>query len=94
MQLCSNYYPINDHCYSIVELETTWKKETCIHVVELGNFIFFPIGFRIVLYINRLFVINEKIEFFLQLSLITRYQSFRLKISEETKDYKDDIPSL
>ena len=31
--------------------------------VELGNlenFIFFPIWFRIVLYINRLFVINEK----------------------------------
>ena len=46
------------HYYSIVELETTWKKETCIHV-ELGNFIFFSIWFRIVLYINRLFVINE-----------------------------------
>ena len=29
-------------CYSIVELETSWEKETCIHV-ELGNFIFFPI---------------------------------------------------
>ena len=46
-------------CYSIVELETSWEKETCIHL-ELGNFIFFPIWFRIVLYINRLFVINEK----------------------------------
>ena len=45
-------------CYSIVELETSWEKETCIHV-ELGNFIFVPIWFWIVLYINRLFVINE-----------------------------------
>ena len=62
------------HCYSIVELETSWEKETGIHV-ELGNFIFFPIWFRIVLYINRLFVINEKTQFFLQLSLITWYQS-------------------
>ena len=48
--------------YSIVELETSWKKETCIHV-ELGNFIFFPIWFRIVLYINRWFVINERYSF-------------------------------
>ena len=46
-------------CYSIVELETSWKKETCIHV-ELGNFILFPIWFGIVLYINRWFVINER----------------------------------
>ena len=46
-------------CYSIVELETSWENETCIHV-ELKNFIFFSIWFRIVLYINRLFVINEK----------------------------------
>ena len=61
---------LEGECYSFVELETTWEKETCIHV-ELGNFIFFPIWFRIVLYINSLFVINEKIEFFLQLSLIT-----------------------
>ena len=45
-------------CHSIVELETCWEKETCIHV-ELGNFIFFPIWFMIVLYINRLFVINK-----------------------------------
>ena len=45
--------------YSIVELENSWKKETCIHVV-LGNFILFSIRFRIVLYINRLFVINAK----------------------------------
>ena len=44
--------------YGIVELETSWKNETCIHV-ELGNFIFFPIWLTIVLYINRLFVINE-----------------------------------
>ena len=46
-------------CYSIVELETSWNKETCIHV-ELGNFIFFLIWFGIVLYINRWFVINER----------------------------------
>ena len=45
-------------CYSIVELETRWKKETCIHV-ELGNFISFPIWFEIVLYINRWYVIND-----------------------------------
>ena len=61
-------------CYSIVELETSWEKETCIHV-ELGNFIFFAIWFRIVLYINRLLLINEEIQFFLQLSMITWYQS-------------------
>ena len=47
-----------DVCYSIVELETSWKKESCIHV-ELGNFIFFPIWFGIVLYINRWFMMNE-----------------------------------
>ena len=29
-------------CYSIVELETSWENEICIHV-ELGSFIFFPI---------------------------------------------------
>ena len=46
------------NCFSIVELETSWEKERCIHV-ELGNFIFFPIWFRIVLYINRLFVIVD-----------------------------------
>ena len=46
-------------CYRIVELETSWEKETCIRV-ELGNFILFPIWFRIVLYTNRLFVINVK----------------------------------
>ena len=61
---------LEGECYSIVELETSWEKEICIHV-ELGNFIFFPIWFRIVLYINRLFVINEKTQFFLHLSLIT-----------------------
>ena len=66
---------LEGECYSIVELETSWEKETCIHV-ELGNFIFFPIWFRIVLYINRLFVINEKRQFFLQLSLITRFICF------------------
>ena len=49
---------LEGECYSIVELETSWEKETCIHV-ELGNFIFFPIWFGIVLYINRLFMINE-----------------------------------
>ena len=46
-------------CYSIVELEASWKNETYIHV-KLGNFIFFPIWFRIVLYINKLFVITKK----------------------------------
>ena len=46
---------LEGECYSIVELETSWKKETYIHV-ELGNFIFFPIWFGIVLYINRWFV--------------------------------------
>ena len=51
-------FQLERECYNIVELETSWEKETCIHV-ELGNFIFFPIWFRIVLYINRLFVINE-----------------------------------
>ena len=50
---------LEGECYSIVELETSWENEICI-LVELGNFIFFPILFRIVLYINRLFVINEK----------------------------------
>ena len=39
-------------CYSIVELETSWEKEICIYV-ELGNFIFFPILFGIVLFLNR-----------------------------------------
>ena len=42
-------------CYDIVELETSWKKETCIHV----EFKKFHIWFGIVLYINRWFVINE-----------------------------------
>ena len=54
---------LESECYSIVELETSWKKETCIHV-KLGNFVFFPILFGIVLYINRLFVINKKYSFF------------------------------
>ena len=50
---------LEGECYSIVELETSLEKETsCIHV-ELGNFIFFPIWFGIVLYINGWFVINE-----------------------------------
>ena len=53
---------LEGECYSIVELETRWEKETCTHV-ELGNFIFFPIWFRIVLYINRWFVIKEKNKF-------------------------------
>ena len=52
------FFPCFTSCYSIVELETSWEKETCIHV-WLGNFIFFSIWFGIVLYINRLFVINE-----------------------------------
>ena len=47
-------------CYSIVELETSCKKKTCIHV-ELRNIIFFPIWFRIVLYINKWFVIFPSI---------------------------------
>ena len=47
----------------INKLETTWEKEIYIQV-ELGNFIFFPIWFGIVLYINRLFVINEKYTIF------------------------------
>ena len=72
-------FPPEDPCYGIVELETSWEKETRIHV-ELGNFIFFPIWFRIVLYINRLFVINVKTQFFLQLSLITWYQSLILNL--------------
>ena len=50
---------LEGECYSIVELETSWKKETCIHV-ELGNIIFFSIRFEIVLYINRLFVVETK----------------------------------
>ena len=40
-------------CYSIVELEISCEKETCIHV----ELFLFDLG--IVLYINRLFVINE-----------------------------------
>ena len=60
---------LEGECYSIVELEISWEKETCIHV-EFG-IILFPIWFRTVLYINRLFVINVKTQFFLQLSLIT-----------------------
>ena len=53
---------LEGECYSIVELETSWEKETCIHV-ELGNLMIFPIWFRIVLYINRLFVINDNYNF-------------------------------
>ena len=49
-------------CYSIVKLETSWENETCIYV-NLGNFIFFHIWFEIVLYINRVFVFNEKYKF-------------------------------
>ena len=49
---------LGGECYSIVELENNWKKETCIHV-KLGNFIFFLFLLWIVLYIIRLFVINE-----------------------------------
>ena len=45
-------FQLEGECYSIVELETSWEKEICIYV-ELGNFIFFPIWFEIVLYINR-----------------------------------------
>ena len=52
-----------EKCYSIVELETSWNKETCIHI-ELGNFVFFPIWFGIFLYITRWFVINEGHNFF------------------------------
>ena len=54
---------LKEECYSIVALETSWNKETCIHL-ELGNFIFFPIWFGIVLYINRWFVSNERHNFF------------------------------
>ena len=53
---------LEGECYSIVELETNWEKETFIHV-ELGNFIFSLIWFGIDLYINRFFVINEKYNF-------------------------------
>ena len=66
----------SNNCYSIVELETSWEKETCIHV-ELENFIVFPICLGIVLYINRLFVINDT-QIFLQLILITWYQSIEI----------------
>ena len=45
-------FQLEGECYSIVELETSWENEICIYV-ELGNFIFFPIWFEIVLYINR-----------------------------------------
>ena len=55
---CSTPMAPNVQCYSIVELETSWKNESCIHV-ELGNFIFFLVWFVIVLYINKWFVINE-----------------------------------
>ena len=51
-----------ESCYSIVELETSWKKETCIPV-ELGNFSFFPIWFEIILYINSLFMSNDRYNF-------------------------------
>ena len=34
---------LEGECYSIVELETRWEKETCIHV-ELENFISFLFG--------------------------------------------------
>ena len=62
-------FQLEGKCYSIVELETSWKKETCTHL-ELGNFVFFPIWFEIVLYINRLFVINEKYSFFFNYLLL------------------------
>ena len=51
-------FQLEEECYSIVELQISWEKEICIHV-ELGNFIFFLIWFGVVLYINRLFEINE-----------------------------------
>ena len=53
---------LEGECCSIVKLETSWEKETCIHV-ELGNLIFFHILFGIVLYINWWFVINDKYNF-------------------------------
>ena len=62
---------LEGECYSIVELETSRNKETCIHV-ELENFILFPIWFGIVLYINRWFEINERYNLSLQLSMITK----------------------
>ena len=65
-------------CYSIVELKTSWNKETCIHVA-LGNFIFFPIWFGIILYINRWFVINERYNFSLLLFMITWFFLFKIK---------------
>ena len=40
---------LEGECYSIVELETSWEKKTYIHV-ELENFVFFPIWFRIVFF--------------------------------------------
>ena len=43
---------LEGECYSIVKLENNREKEICIYV-ELGNFIFFPIWFVIVLYINK-----------------------------------------
>ena len=71
LPFCFNFFFVG-YCYSIVELETSWEKET---FRELGNFIFIPIWFGIVLYINRLFVINEIFFFFLQLVMITWYKS-------------------
>ena len=50
-------FQLESECYSIVKLEISWENETCIHV-QLENFIFFPFWFRIVLYINKLFVNN------------------------------------
>ena len=55
---------LKEECYSIVELETSCEKDSCIYI-ELGNFLLFPFLFGIVLYINRLFMINEYAQFFL-----------------------------
>ena len=40
--LSTSMHQLEGECYSIVELKTSWEKETCIHV-ELENFIVFPI---------------------------------------------------
>ena len=52
---------LEGECYSIVELETSWEKENCIHV-ELENFILSLITLQIIqnlniysIYISKLF---------------------------------------
>ena len=77
---------LEGECHSIVELEISWEKETCIHV-EFGNFIFIPIWLRIILYINRLFVINEKKQFFLQLSLITFLNTLAIEHDNQNRKF-------